>query len=220
MSENKNNEPDKTSKPNDALNVTPTNGESTSDNKATEVSSGDANTQAAVQKQVELRQKAEADAEEARKKAEEAEEARQKAEAEAKSIKEERIREKLANRIQSSNLPQTVKDRFSKDPVRYFIANQAESKEWTWGEVADAVGNVETLDAWMKDIEGTYGVASNPNNNPSAKDTFVDSDKPNTSTPSDGELTPDRIKNMSPYELAKLPEDVRNKLKEAGGIPD
>lgn len=215
-------EQDKTSKPNDPLNVIPSesDGKSTSGDQATDMSGGDSdNTQAAVQKQVELRRLAEEKAEKLAEEKRELEEARQKDQLELRTEREARIKSALTSKIQNSSLTQTVKDRFLKDPVKYFIANQSESKEWTWGDVASAVDNVETLNGWLKDIEGTYGVQTNQTS-PSLKDTFVDRDRPNDNTPSDGELTIDRIKKMTPYEINKLPLDVKNQLKEAGGIPE
>lgn len=220
MSNNKN-EQDTTSKPNEVLNVTPVDSteKPTSTDKVSDMSSSGDNSQAAVQKQVELRQKAEQEAEKLRLEKQEAETARQKAEELLRTERESRIKSTLENRIQNSNLPQTVKDRFVKDPIKFFIANQTEDKSWTWDDVANQVNNVDSLNMWMKDIEGTYGT-QNFNQPQTKKDIFVDSDKPVDRSPSDGQLTLERIKAMSPYEISRLPKDVRDKIKESGPIPE
>lgn len=208
---------DKTSNPNEALNVTPTGEQPTSTNKETEIST--ANTQEAVQKHVELRQKAEREAEEARKVKEEAEKARQESENRYKEERSKRLSSTLASRIENSRLPQKVKEKFKSDPIKHFIANQNEDKEWSWEDIAATVDNVDNLNQFIGDMEGTYGVESSTTTTTTKpSENFVDKDTP--TTPSDGQLTVEKIKKMSPYEIAKLPKDVLDKVKSAGVIPD
>lgn len=222
----KKNLPDETSKADEPLNVNPdTSGNPTStDSKPTEPSKDtqpkDENIQKAIQEHAELRKKAE----EARAKAEEeatkAKEEAEKARQEAKLAKEEadkarvEIRKdkaemQIKDRIKNSNLPNAMKERALKDPVRWLIANAEQvSEKPTWDEVDSLIGS--ELDGLVETYEREFGVRTSP------KHTFIDVDNAPTIVTPSKTLSRLDISKMTPYEIASLPPETLAELKRAG----
>ena len=200
--ENKDTTVDETSKPDAGLNVE----QPTSPAKATEPSKDTENVQKAVQDQVKLRKEAEEKAMKANLAADEAKKQLQEREAELIETKKQGIIKDIKARLDKSVLPQAYKDRIVKDPVKWFLAH-TDSKAETWEQAEKLVAG--ELDGLVGSLEKELIVAT-PQNKP-----FVDTDNPQYTTP-DGKISVEKLRKMSPYDIAKLPEDVKQQLRKAG----
>lgn len=207
---NKNQTQDETSKANidPALNVNPSDdGKSTStDPKPTEPSKAPDNdgVQAKIQEHVELRKKAETEAEAARAEAKKLQEKNE-------ALRREKAEILVKTRIEKSNLPQTLKDRAFKNPLKFVVGNSTKAvNETNFDEVEKLV--TEELDGLVGGLEKDFGAAvtSFPVN------TFVDSDNVPSGTPGKT-LSQGTLSKMTPYEIANLPEEVKQELRKAGG---
>lgn len=229
MEDNKDKLPGETSKDGESVNVNQ-DGKDAGDKKPTDTADGDsttvvpnppeppkdngaskddANVQQAIQKHAELRRKAETDAAEAVEKLKVAEEEKQ---ALLKQIEESRrksLESSVRNRIDKSNLPDGLKARIAKDPVKWVLSN-ADNAPQDQQNVDDTSKFVsENLESVVKVWETELGVANSP------IATFVDSDNASIQTPSKT-ISVDDLKRMSPYEIQSLPKETKEKLLNAG----
>lgn len=222
MSDNTNNtqqNTNETSKVTIDLNVIPGQpGNSTSQpSKPTEPSGGDgsdANTQAAVQKHVELRKQAEETAANEKKRANELQ-------MENIRLKKEQYSSAILNRIKSSKLPESYRKRIEADPVKWLSAHANGMPEnATWDDFGKVV--TEQLDGIVSGLEVDLGFEkpNDSNDQSNKKSSFTDSNRtPNGGQSSnDGKITLDQVKKMSPYELANLPDEVKQQLMHSGDV--
>jgi len=204
--------PDETSKADEPLNVEPEKkpGEPTSESKPTEPSKEEPvkteDPQKAIQKHADLRKKAEEDAEVARKEAEIAKKAAEESETKLANLRKEKAEIQIKNRIQNSNLPESMKEKALKDPVKWLVAQNTDKvpEKPTWDDI-DTLINTE-LDGTVTGYETDFG------RKPSPKSTFIDLDNAPASAPGK-EISRSKLAGMSPYEIAKLPTEVVEEMK-------
>ncbi len=166
------------------------------------------NVQQAIQKHAELREKAEAEAKEAKEKLEVSEKEKTDLLAKIEANKRENLESAIKNRIASSNLPDGLKARIAKDPVKWVTTN-ADSAPQDQNVDSTTKFVSENLDNLVKTWETELGVTTSP------RTTFVDSDNASIQTPGKT-ISVDDLKKMSPYEIARLPKEVKEKLLNAG----
>ena len=203
---------DETSKPQADVNVDPQ-GEPTTPAAAIEPSKEDSEKkiQAAVQNHVELRKKAEEEARIASEEKAKALAELQALQAEVTTERESRLKETIISKVERSNLPEGLKQRAIKDPVKWVLANvdNAPQKE-NIAEVAKFVS--ENLGGLVNQLEKELGVENSPRR-------FVDSDNSSLNTPSQT-ISVESVKKMSPYEIDRLMDkdpNLKKSLLNAGG---
>lgn len=169
----------------------------------------DANVQQAIQKHAELRKEAEAKAAEAQEKLQKAEEEKQNLLNQIEENKRKGLESSVKSRIEKSNLPDGLKARIAKDPVKWVLSN-ADNAPQDQQNVDDTSKFVsENLDNLVTVWERELGVTTSP------RSTFVDSDNASIQTPGKT-ISVDDLKKMSPYEIQRLPKEVKEKLLNAG----
>ena len=199
------------SKPNDEVNVEPGKDpvQPTTTPAAAEPSKDDPTKedhQKAIQKHAELRKKAEDDALKAREEAETAKKAAEESETKLANLRKEKAEIQIKNRIQNSNLPESMKEKALKDPVKWLVAQNTDKvpESPTWDDI-DKLINTE-LDGTVTGYETDFG------RKPSPKATFIDLDNAPANAPGK-EISRSKLAGMTPYEIAKLPPEVLEEMK-------
>lgn len=210
---------DETSKVDASLNVNPDNtGKSTSEgDKPTEPSntngSEDANVQAKIQEHAELRKKAEEELKLAQEKLSALEEENKTLKGQNFDTRKQSAETRINTALSSSKLPKAYLERVKKDPVKWLLAHaDSDLQNPSIEDVENLIS--ENLGGLIGSLEKELGVFNTPSN---PRDTFVDTDNAPAMSTGDGQpLSVDAVKNMTPQEYAKLPEETKKQLREAG----
>lgn len=205
-----------TSNLDEKLNVNPDTGKSTSGNsEGTGTSGKDENIQSTIQKHAELRNEAE---EKARKLAEEKEALEKQAAEMATKLRkeqEDRVALTLAGVIKSARISEKAKETYLQDPVKWFLAYSDNASNVSWDSLVESVKDQKILSGFVAKVEDVVGVTQPQQPKQSTiSDEFTDKDNSGDTGNEGFDIA--RIKSMTPYELAKLPSDIKNTLMRAG----